>query len=254
MDFAPPLRPQGRRRLGTLWRLLFTKRYDCPLPISRSAHCRLCTTTCCPASLLQNLFGESIPPDSSSFGQHRKSSHNHVLWTFRIPVYVLWVPKRRTNISVAHRWLIVASTSEDKHEQHLSTSFHRFSEYGVLLNPAKCVFGAREVTFLFYTDSAGDTRPLEEKVAAIERFQQPVFIRDFRHFLGTFNFYRRFVPQATRLQAPLHAALAGPKIKGSQPVDWTSTMAQAFENCKAVLSNPTLLAHPDPSATLAVFT
>jgi len=31
-------------------------------------------------------------------------------------------------------------------------------------------------------------------------------------------------------------------------------MVQAFEDCKAVLSRATLLASPDPSATLAVFT
>jgi len=37
--------------------------------------------------------------------------------------------------------VLVASTSEDEHEQHLRTLFQCFSEYGVLLNPAKCVFG-----------------------------------------------------------------------------------------------------------------
>jgi cleavage and polyadenylation specificity factor subunit 1 len=68
------------------------------------------------------------------------------------------------------------------------------------------------------------------------------------------NFYRRFIPQADRIQAPLHAALAGLKAKESQPVDWTPTMVQAFEDCKASLFRATLLARPDPSATLAVFT
>ena len=64
--------------------------------------------------------------------------------------------------------VLVASTSEEEHEQHL-----RFSDYGVLLKPAKCVFGATEVTFLGYTVSAEGPRPLEEKVVAINRFQRP---------------------------------------------------------------------------------
>jgi hypothetical protein len=110
------------------------------------------------------------------------------------------------------------------------------------------------VTLLSYTVSAEGTRPLEEKVAAINHFQQPVLVKDLRLFLGIFNFYRRFIPQAASIQAPLHAALAGPKVKGSQPVDWTPTMVHAFEDCKASLSRATLLAHPDPSATLALFT
>ena len=109
--------------------------------------------------------------------------------------------------------VLVASTSEKEHERHLRTLFLRFNEYGVLLNPAKCVFGATEVTFLGYTVSATGIRSLEEKVAAINPFQQPVLVKDFRHFLGILNFYRRFIPQAASIQAPLHAALAGPKIK-----------------------------------------
>ena len=150
--------------------------------------------------------------------------------------------------------VLVASTSEEEHEQHLRTLFQRFYEYGVLLNPAKCVFGATEVTFLGYTVSAAGTRPLEEKVAAINHFQQPILVKDLRRFLGMQNFYWRFIPQAANIQAPLHVALAGPKVKRSQLVDWTSTMVQAFEDCKASLSRAMLLAHPDPSATLALFT
>jgi hypothetical protein len=56
--------------------------------------------------------------------------------------------------------------------------------------------------FLGYTVSAVGTRPLEEKVAAINRFQQPVFVKDLRRFLGMLNFYRRFIPQVASIQAP----------------------------------------------------
>jgi cleavage and polyadenylation specificity factor subunit 1 len=106
--------------------------------------------------------------------------------------------------------------------------FQRFSEYGVLLNLAKLVFCATKLTFLGYTVSAEGTQPLQEKVAAIKRFQQPVLVKDFRRFLGMLNFYRRFVPQAPSIQAPLHHALAGHKFKGSQTVDCTPTMVQGL--------------------------
>jgi hypothetical protein len=150
--------------------------------------------------------------------------------------------------------VLVASNSEDERAQHLRTLFQRFSEYGVLLNRAKCVFGATEVTSLGYTVSAEGTRPLDEKVAAINRFQQPVLVRDLRRFLRMVNFYRRFIPQAASIKAPLYAALAFPKIIGLKPVDWTPTMVHAFEDCNASLSWATLLDHPEPSAMLALFT
>jgi hypothetical protein len=150
-------------------------------------------------------------------------------------------------------YVLVASNSEDRHDQHLRTLFQGFSVYGVLLNPSKRVFGATEVTFISYTASVEGTWPLEI-VAAINHFQQPVLVKDIRRLLGMLNFYQQFIPQAASIQTSLHAALAGPKFKGSQPVDWTPTMAQAFEDCKASLSRATLLDYPDPSATLTLFT
>jgi hypothetical protein len=68
-----------------------------------------------------------------------------------------------------------------------------------LLNPAKCVFGATEVTFLEYTVSAEGTRPMQDKVALINCFQQPVLVKNLRRFLGMFNFYRRFISQAASI-------------------------------------------------------
>ena len=117
----------------------------------------------------------------------------------------------------------------------------------------KCVFGETEATFLGYTVSAEGTRPLEEKVAALNRFQLPVLVEILTRFYGMLNFYWRFIPKAASIQAPPHAALAGPMIKRSQPVDWKPTMVQAFEYCKDSLSRATLLTHPDPSALLVLF-
>jgi len=68
---------------------------------------------------------------------------------------------------------VVACTSDEENEQHLHTLFQRFNEYDTLLNPAKCVFVATEVTFLVYTVSAAGTRPLEEKVAATNVSNSP---------------------------------------------------------------------------------
>jgi hypothetical protein len=54
------------------------------------------------------------------------------------------------------------SRSLKEQEQHLRTLFDRLQKYGILINPAKCVFRAPEVTFLGYKVSAEGSRPLEE--------------------------------------------------------------------------------------------
>jgi hypothetical protein len=44
--------------------------------------------------------------------------------------------------------ILVFSRSLEEHEQHLWTLFERLRRHGILVNPAKCVFSAPEVTFL----------------------------------------------------------------------------------------------------------
>lgn len=68
------------------------------------------------------------------------------------------------------------------------------------------------------------------------------------------NFYRRFIPTAADLQAPLHDILKGPKAKGSQSVQWIPELEKAFTTCKESLATATLLAHPHPGARLGLFT
>jgi hypothetical protein len=68
------------------------------------------------------------------------------------------------------------------------------------------------------------------------------------------NFYSRFLPNAASLQAPLHDVFSGPKVKSSHPIPLTTALDKTFEECKASLSQATLLAHPGSSSTLALVT
>lgn len=78
-------------------------------------------------------------------------------------------------------------------------------------------------------------------------------VRQLRQFLGMLNFYQRHLPHAATIQSPLYAILGGPKVKGSTPVQWTSQLISAFDDCKTALSNATLLTHPNTSAPIALF-
>lgn len=148
---------------------------------------------------------------------------------------------------------LVYSENEVLHEQHLRQLFNRMKDYGMLINTAKCVFGASEVTFLGYRISQHGTRPLESKVEAIKEFPVPKTAKQLRRFLGMINFYRRFIPQAAQIQTPLNALLTG-SIKASHPVDVNGDSLRAFEECKESLCKAALLAHPDSNAKLGLVT
>lgn len=123
----------------------------------------------------------------------------------------------------------------------------------MVINVSKCVFGAPEVTFLGYRISESGTRPLDTKVQAIRDFPPPKTVKQLRGFLGMANFYRRFLPQAARIQAPLNALLTG-TVKGSTPIDLSGDALKAFHDTKESLANAVMLAHPDCRANLALVT
>jgi hypothetical protein len=150
--------------------------------------------------------------------------------------------------------ILVFSRSLEEHEQHLRALFDQLLRYGILNNPAECVFRAPEVTFLGYKVSAEGSQPLEQRVADLQDCPPPKTASQLRCFLGMLNFYSRFLHHAAATQTPLHDVLSGPRIKGSLPITWTPELLKAFGECKASLSRATLLAHPDPFARLALVT
>jgi hypothetical protein len=60
--------------------------------------------------------------------------------------------------------ILVFSQSHEDQERHLRAIFGRLQTYGILINPAKCVFRAFEVTFLGYRLSSEESRPLQDRM------------------------------------------------------------------------------------------
>ena len=47
--------------------------------------------------------------------------------------------------------VLVASSSMEEHYEHVRTLFDRLEQYGLVVNPAKCLFGVKELDFLGHT-------------------------------------------------------------------------------------------------------
>ena len=85
--------------------------------------------------------------------------------------------------------LLIASSSESEHLDHLELVFTHFSEYGRVINPAECVFGALSIDFLGHKISADGIYPLPGKIKAIKDFPPLTYLCKLREFLGFINFY-----------------------------------------------------------------
>ena len=80
--------------------------------------------------------------------------------------------------------LRIASETMEEHEQHLQILFARLSQFGVIINPAKCKFGTTSLTFLGHVVDQHGIRPLNDKVKVIQDFPVPDSLRKLREFLG----------------------------------------------------------------------
>jgi hypothetical protein len=149
-------------------------------------------------------------------------------------------------------YILIAALSQEEHLNHLRTLFQRLEKYGVVVNLGKCVFGQPEMKFLGYLVSGAGTCPLPE-VETIRDFKRPQTVRSLRQFLGMINFYRRFIPRAAKVQAPLNDLLQG-NAKERAPVTCNPAANAAFDECKDAVALATLLAHPKLDAPVAIFT
>ena len=147
--------------------------------------------------------------------------------------------------------ILVASKDHVEHEKHLRILFKKLTEFGLVINSGKCIFGENSVRFLGYIVDEQGIRPNPERVEAIKNFPKPSTVKNLRQFLGSVNFYRRFIPNAAKIQHNLNAQLCGSK-KNNAPIAWTEELEHSFNELKNALASATMLAHPVAGATLSI--
>ncbi|BHF76758.1 hypothetical protein SprV_0501985700 [Sparganum proliferum] len=144
--------------------------------------------------------------------------------------------------------LLVASRNAEEHKEHLALLFDRLDQFGVVINPSKCVLGVPSLDFLGHHVDAQGLPPLSSKVEAIRDFPPPTSKRQLQRFLGMVNFHRRFLPNCADLMLPLTNLLSGPK----GPLELRGHALTAFERIKTSLADATLLTYPAPEAPLSL--
>ena len=102
----------------------------------------------------------------------------------------------------------------------------------------------------YIVDEQG-VRPDPERVEAIVNFPKPKTVKNLRQFLGSINFYRRFIPDAAKIQHNLNLQLCGPK-NNNAPITWTVDLERSFNELKNALANTTMLMHPVAGALLSI--
>lgn len=139
--------------------------------------------------------------------------------------------------------VLVASKTIEEHKLHLQAVFERFKQYGITINPDKCVFAADQLDFLGHRINSEGIRPLPDKTTAILDYPLPQSTRSLRRFLGMVNYYGRFIPHCSEILAPLTDLLKA----NNKRLQFNDQATSAFNAVKTALSEVTTLGHLNPS-------
>ncbi|CAH8580840.1 unnamed protein product, partial [Dicrocoelium dendriticum] len=146
--------------------------------------------------------------------------------------------------------ILVGSSSEQEHLEHLRTLFQRLTQHGITVNPTKCELRKSTADFLGHLVSSCGIEVHPDNIQAIKDFPAPTSCKHLHRFCGLVNYYRRFIPRCAQLMQPLTDLLRGNERKFAFP----GTAQTAFAELKDAISNIALLAHSKSTAPLSITT
>ena len=132
--------------------------------------------------------------------------------------------------------------------EHLRVVLGRLKEFGLVINPAKCLWAKSSVPFLGHEVAAAGITPLDRHVEAVKNFPQPRDVKALQRFLGVVNFFRRFIHSTSAMLVPLTDAL---KLSLKE-FEWSSSMTAAFSAAKDALASAAVLRHLDLDAAVSL--
>jgi len=145
--------------------------------------------------------------------------------------------------------IVIFGRSEAELLERTDQVLQKLGQAGLKVKPHKCSFFARETNYLGHIVCADGVKVCPEKVAAVKDWPAPQCVTEMRSFLGTANYYRRFVAGYASIAAPLCAL-----TKKNAPFKWTNECQAAFQRLKDELISAPVLAFPVPGAKFVLDT
>jgi len=135
--------------------------------------------------------------------------------------------------------ILVHSTSETEHKEHLDIVFKTLLDAGLTLRGAKCHIGMSAVHYLGHVFSGEGMSPDPSKVQVVVDWPTPNNPTEVRQFLGLASYYRRYIPQFANIASPLYSL-----TQTGVTFIWSDDCVSAFTVLKQYLINAPVLAYP----------
>ena len=99
--------------------------------------------------------------------------------------------------------ILIYTKNEEEHVKHLHTVLQRLRDHKLYAKFSKCEFWLKSVKFLGYTISDDGIAVDPGKVQEVLDWKPPKSVHQIRSFLGLAGYYRRFIPEFSRIAKPM---------------------------------------------------
>lgn len=136
--------------------------------------------------------------------------------------------------------ILIATEDIDEHLRILAEVFRLAQEHRLNFRLDKCSFLYTEITYLGYLIDEKGIRPSKEHVDAVANYAIPRTVRQVQQFIGLASYFRRFIPDFSRVAKPLYDIVKSNNFK------FGSEENEAFERLRDCLSGQPILAIYSP--------
>jgi hypothetical protein len=144
--------------------------------------------------------------------------------------------------------ILIFSKNKDERTKHLRIVLQCLRDHKLYAKFSKCEFWLDRVKFLGHTISKDSISVDPSKVQEVMDWKPPKLVHQIRSFMGLAGYYRRFIPDFSRIAKPMTELLK----KGVMFV-WNVEYDKAFHTLREHLTSAPLFTQPDMSKPFEVF-
>jgi hypothetical protein len=144
--------------------------------------------------------------------------------------------------------ILIYSKNLEDHARYLHIILQRLRKHHLYAKFSKCEFWLDTVKFLGHTISSGSIFVDPSKVQEVMDWKSPTLVHQIRSFLGLAGYYRRFIPDLSKITKPMIELL-----KKGVEYFWNDKCEEAFHTLRAHLTTAPVLAQPDNSKPFDIY-
>jgi hypothetical protein len=161
---------------------------------------------------------------------------------------LVFMPKLDKFVMVFIDDILIYSENETEHAKHLHIVLQCLRDHQLYAKFSKCEFWLPSVKFLGHTISSEGIAIDPGKVQEVMDRKPPNSVHQIRSFLGLAGYYRRFIPDFSKIAKPMIELLK----KGAK-FEWSDKCEKAFHTLRKQLTSTSVLAQPNNTQPFDVY-